>query len=77
VCNRVHDILSTPEPDGEMLRLSSRELLNRLRNQSRVRYRSNAKLPMPSQLTRIMRRDERFTETHCKRGDTSLWGAKQ
>lgn len=68
LCERAYKLLS--EIDHAV---SSRTIISMLMNQKGSKYRSNARLPMPEALTRMLRRDNRFRETHCQRGDTSLW----
>lgn len=68
ICERAYKVLSEID-----YAVSARTLIAMLISQKSSKYRSNARLPMPEALTRMLRRDERFRETHCERGDTSLW----
>ena len=68
ICERAYEVLSKINYP-----VSSRELISMLIHQKSKKYRTNARLPYPEKLTRMLRRDNRFRESHCKRGDTSQW----
>ena len=74
ICNRAYLLLSEID-----YAVSARTIISMLidSNHRAALYRSNARLPMPPALTRMLRRDNRFRETHCQRGDTSLWEVRE
>jgi hypothetical protein len=68
ICERAYEVLSQIDYP-----VSSRALIGMLIRQKGKKYRSNSRLPYPEKLTRMLRRDNRFRESHCQRGDTSQW----
>lgn len=68
ICERAYEVLSEINYP-----VSSRALIGMLIRQKGTKYRSNSRLPYPEKLTRMLRRDNRFRESHCQRGDTSQW----